>query len=270
MLNQPTHNLEPSACANASDVVAVIPARMASTRLPGKPLLAETGRPMIAHVLAQAQACPAIDRVIVATDENQIVDAVHAAGGEARMTRADHPNGTARIAEVVTHLDGLSDSAIVVNVQGDEPEVDPKHLTRLVQTLRAADPAVPMATLAVPISAEDATNPNLVKVVCSEDQLALYFSRSPVPYHREPSPSTPATMLRHLGVYAYRAGFLPVYAALPPTPLEQAERLEQLRALEHGHRIAVAVLPEGESVRPGIDTPEQYAAFVRRWQENPR
>lgn len=240
--------------------LAILPARYASTRLPGKPLLAQTGKPLIQHVVEQVTQAKSVGRVIVATDDERIFDAVEGFGGEAVMTHSDHPNGTSRLAEVVQTL-GCEPDQLVLNVQGDEPEIDPGVIDALVEAMRA-DAELPMGTVAAPLTdPDDIANPNVVKVVCDHRSRALYFSRSPIPYHRDPDDSAAPPYLRHLGLYAYRAAFLPVYAALPETPLEQTEKLEQLRALEHGHAIAVARTDHAHS---GIDTPEQYAAFVAR------
>jgi len=250
--------------------LAVLPARYASTRLPGKPLLAETGRPLIQHVVERVTQAKSVGRVIVATDDERIFDAVTGFGGEAVMTRADHPNGTSRLAEVVQQL-GCEPDELVLNVQGDEPEIEPGVIDALAEAMRA-DEALPMGTVAAPLTdTDDLQNPNVVKVVCDRRGRAIYFSRSPIPHHRDgqsvtPNPAGPPPYLRHLGIYAYRAAFLPVYAALPETPLEQLEKLEQLRALEHGHAIAVALT---DHAHPGIDTPEQYAAFVARQLQHP-
>jgi len=235
--------------------VAIIPARYASTRLPGKPLLAETGMPLICHVLEAAGRAGRLDAACVATDDERIRDAVEAFGGRAVMTRADHASGTDRLAEAADAL-GLADDDIVVNVQGDEPEIDPAYIDRLVDLL--VDSGAPMATLAAPLDERAAANPNNVKVVLAADGAALYFSRAPIPCDRD---GTGAEYLLHMGIYAYRKRFLTAFAAWPRTPLERVERLEQLRALENGHRIAVGVVP---AAAPGIDTPEDYAAFVRR------
>ncbi len=243
------------------EIVGVIPARFASTRLPGKPLLADTGRPLIQHVVEAARRARRLDRVIVATDDPRIAEAVAAFGGECVMTRADHPSGTDRVAEVAA---GLPDAGIVVNLQGDEPEISGEALDLVVATLEN-DPAASMATLATPIRAEAIyRDPSCVKVVCSRLGHALYFSRSPIPCHREgvpgPESSRPLAYL-HLGLYAYRRDFLLRMAELPPSPLETAEKLEQLRVLEAGHRIAVGIVDEPGV---GIDTPDDYRRFVAR------
>jgi 3-deoxy-manno-octulosonate cytidylyltransferase (CMP-KDO synthetase) len=235
---------------------AVIPARMASTRFPGKPLADLTGKPMIVHVLERVARCQSVGRILVATDDARIVDAVRAAGFEARMTDPAHPNGTSRVAEVARTLD----EELIVNVQGDEPQIEPALVDRTVEAL-AARPDMPMATLVSPFApGEDPANPNIVKCVTAVDGRALYFSRSLVPFDRDRAPGAAAPR-KHVGLYAYRRSFLDVFVRLAPTPLERTESLEQLRALEHGHPILCA---EGEAHFTGIDTPEQYAAFVAR------
>jgi 3-deoxy-manno-octulosonate cytidylyltransferase (CMP-KDO synthetase) len=243
------------------EIVAVIPARFASTRLPGKPLLADTGKPLIRHVVEAARRASRLSRVIVATDDPRIFDAVTSFGGEAVMTRDDHPSGTDRVAEVAA---ALPDAGVVVNLQGDEPEVS-GHALDLVVSLLENDPDAPMATLATPIR-DDAVyrDPACVKVVCSRPGRALYFSRSPIPCHRDGPPATGSPLGHlHLGLYAYRRDFLLKLGTLPPSPLECAERLEQLRVLELGYPIAVGFVDEPGV---GIDTPEDYRRFVERWR----
>jgi 3-deoxy-manno-octulosonate cytidylyltransferase (CMP-KDO synthetase) len=246
------------------EIVAVIPARFASTRLPGKPLLTETGRPLIQHVVEAARRAQLVQRIIVATDDPRIAEAVTAFGGEAMMTRSDHPTGTDRVAEVAARLD---QAQIIVNVQGDEPEIAGATIDRLVSLLKN-DPESPMATLATPVRDEAVyRDPSCVKVVCSRLGRALYFSRSPIPCHRDGLPdlrsaTVPVAHL-HLGLYAYRRDFLLSIARLPPSPLEAVEKLEQLRVLEAGHSIAIAVVDEPSI---GIDTPEDYRRFVERWR----
>lgn len=240
-------------------VVAIIPARFASTRLPGKPLLRETGQTLIQHVVEAAQRATTLDRTIVATDDLRIADAVRAFGGEVSMTRADHPSGTDRVAEVAARLD---DAEIVVNLQGDEPEVAGASIDRLVGLLHS-QPHVGMATLATPIEClEVYRDPSCVKVALDHHGRALYFSRSPIPHHRDQDSGGPLGLL-HLGIYAYRRDFLRDLAKLPPSPLEQAEKLEQLRVLEAGLPIAVGIVAERGI---GIDTPEDYRRFVQRWR----
>jgi 3-deoxy-manno-octulosonate cytidylyltransferase (CMP-KDO synthetase) len=246
------------------EIVGVIPARFASTRLPGKALLSETGRPLIQHVIEAARRAQSLQQIIVATDDVRIADAVTAIGGAVMMTSADHSTGTDRVAEVAARLKG---ARVIVNLQGDEPEVSGDSLDRVVSLLES-DPEAPMATLATPIHDEAIyRDPACVKVVCDRRGRALYFSRSPIPCHRDGLPpagaSGPPLGYLHLGLYAYRRQFLLGLASLPPSALEAAEKLEQLRVLEAGYPIAVGVVDE-PSV--GIDTPEDYQRFVARWR----
>jgi 3-deoxy-manno-octulosonate cytidylyltransferase (CMP-KDO synthetase) len=247
------------------EIVAIVPARFASTRLPGKPLLAETGRPLIQHVVEAAQRAKRLRRVIVATDDPRIADAVTRFGGEVAMTRADHPTGTDRVAEVAARL---PQADIIVNLQGDEPEISAVALD-LVVSLLEGDRDAPMATLATPIrSAAVYRDPSCVKVVAAPRRgRALYFSRSPIPCYRDgdlpADGSLSAIALLHLGLYAYRRDFLLALGALPPSHLEKAEKLEQLRVLEAGYPIALGVVEEPSI---GIDTPEDYRRFVARWR----
>lgn len=239
-------------------VLAVIPARFASTRLPGKPLLAETGKPLIQHVVEQVRRARLVSRIVVATDDQRIADAVSGFGGEVAMTRDDHPNGTSRIAEVVAGLPP-EEAPIIVNVQGDEPEIEPAVIDQLIEGLLDDDEA-PMATLASDFApGEDPANPNIVKLILDHRSRAIYFSRALIPFDRDRTGRL--APLKHPGLYAYRRAFLFDYIALPPSPLEQAEQLEQLRAIEHGYRIAVVRTTVSHH---GIDTPEQYADFVKR------
>jgi 3-deoxy-manno-octulosonate cytidylyltransferase (CMP-KDO synthetase) len=238
------------------NAIAIIPARYASTRLPGKPLLDQTGKPLIQHVVEAVTSASSIQRIVVATDDSRIADAVEAFGGNCVMTRADHPSGTDRIAESAEKL-GLKDDDIVVNVQGDEPEMPGACVDQLVELLAGGDWAI--ATLATPLSDDEADDPNKVKVALRHDGRALYFSRSRIPFDRDLSREV--RYLLHLGIYAYRVAFLKRYAALPPTPAEQAEKLEQLRALESGFDIAVGLTDYRGG---GIDTPADYEAFVSR------
>lgn len=249
-----------------SRIVGVIPARLASSRFPEKVLASETGTPLIVHVLEQARKARALDDVIVAADHPRIAAAVERAGGRAILTRTDHPNGTSRLAEVATHLRTLGEAAdIFVNVQGDEPEIEPEIIDAATELL-VASPWADVATVATPFAPdEDPRNPNLVKVVLGAGGRALYFSRAPIPLHRDAATGgvPRATPLRHVGLYVYRTAFLEQFVAWPPSLLEETESLEQLRVLEHGHQIAVTV----RTVRSqGIDTPEQYAAFVERYK----
>ncbi len=243
--------------------VIIIPARYASVRLPGKPLLRETGKPLIQHVVENVNTASLADDVVVATDDQRIYDAVNAFSGQAVMTRTDHANGTERLAEAAELL-GLADDDIVVNVQGDEPDIPPAMVDTLVEMLRNYD--AHMATLCTPLSAELAKDSNRVKVVfigCGDDSAgpgrALYFSRSLIPFNRDNLADVQYFL--HLGIYAYRVSFLKLYATLAPTPLQQAENLEQLRALEHGYTIAIQPVNYSGN---GIDTPEDYAEFVSR------
>ncbi|MCB1895241.1 MAG: 3-deoxy-manno-octulosonate cytidylyltransferase [Zoogloeaceae bacterium] len=239
----------------------VVPARFASTRLPGKPLADICGQPMVLRVLERAQRSGAGD-IWVATDHEAVAEAVRAAGGQALMTRSDHASGTDRIAEVAETL-GWGDDEVVVNVQGDEPLIDPSLITATAEAL-VDDGAAAIATACHPMqSIEDAFNPNVVKVVCDRAGRALYFSRATIPWARDAFAASrdalPADlpMLRHVGIYAYRCSFLRRYAGLTPAPIEQAESLEQLRALWHGFRIRVIAIDEAPAA--GVDTAEDLA-----------
>jgi 3-deoxy-manno-octulosonate cytidylyltransferase (CMP-KDO synthetase) len=236
----------------------LIPARLASTRLPDKPLADIAGRPMVVHVAERAARAGA-QRVVVAADDARIVDACAAHGVAAVLTRRDHASGSDRLAEACTLL-GLDGDDIVVNVQGDEPLIDPALVARCAALL-AARPDCAVATAAHPIGdASEFANPNVVKLVCDAGGHALYFSRAPIPCWRDapaagalPAPAP----LRHIGLYAYRAGFLRRFPTLAPSPLEQVEALEQLRVLWHGERIAVLVSDAAPG--PGVDTPADLA-----------
>lgn len=197
-----------------------------------------------------------VRQIVVATDDQRIFDAVRGFGGQAMMTRADHRCGTDRIAETAIKL-GLGDQEIVVNVQGDEPDIPAACVDTLVALLEASD--APMATLATRLAPDQADDPNRVKVVLARNGRAMYFSRARIPFDRDRTGH--AGYLLHLGIYAYRVGFLKAFSAMTPTPAEESEKLEQLRALENGHAIAVAVVDYDGA---GIDTPEDYAAFVAR------
>ena len=231
-------------------ILVLIPARMASTRLPGKPLLDIAGEPMIVHVLRRAEEA-AIGRVAVATDAAEIADAVKAHGGEAVMTRADHPSGSDRVFEALTRLDPKGEAEIVVNVQGDFPTIVPDNIRDVLPPL--SDPAVDIATLAAAIhTEEEATNPNVVKAVGSpvkgalggRRMRALYFTRATAPHGEGPR-------YHHIGLYAYRRAALERFVNLPPSPLELQEKLEQLRALEAGMRIDITIV---DTVPRGVDT----------------
>lgn len=219
-------------------VVCIIPARYGSTRLPGKPLADIQGRPMIVHVYERACQIPGMDRVVVATDDERIMACVREAGGEVMITGAEHPSGTDRIAEVARAL-SLTSEDIVVNVQGDQPMLDPQPVLEIVRRL-AAEPDLALTTPACPLDYVEGQNPNRVKVVVDTRWRALYFSRAPIPYIRDGVDSTAGHVhLRHLGLYAYRQEFLQTFVRLRPSPLEQIEKLEQLRALENGYAIGV-------------------------------
>lgn len=231
--------------------VGVIPARWQATRLPGKPLAEIAGRPMIRHVYERASQAATLSRVLVATDDERILAAVREFGGEAVLTAPDHRSGTDRVAEAAEQLA----ADVVVNIQGDEPLVDPAAIDSLVAPFES-DPALAMTTLAVPIRhAGEIEDPGVVKVVVDRQGCALYFSRFPIPFVRDQNAAR-SSRLKHLGLYGYRADFLQAFSRLEPTPLEQAEALEQLRALENGERIFV-VLTEHDAV--SVDTPEDLA-----------
>jgi 3-deoxy-manno-octulosonate cytidylyltransferase (CMP-KDO synthetase) len=254
-----------SARPDAPPFVAVVPARLASTRLPEKPLADIAGKPMVVRVAERAREAGA-ERVLIATDDMRVLDAARAHGFDALLTRADHPSGTDRLAEVATLLD-LPDDTIVVNLQGDEPLIDPA-LVRDVASHLAANPDCAIATAAHPITdAAEVFNPNVVKVVVDARAIALYFSRAPIPWLRDAyqphaggqaievgaMPAPPAdTVFRHIGLYAYRARFLRTYPTLAQAPIERTEMLEQLRAMWHGERIAVLITHEAPA--PGVDT----------------
>lgn len=234
----------------------VIPARLASTRFPAKVLAAETGRPLVQHVVDQVRKCRRVRQIFVAADDQRIVDALRPYETRCMLTSGDHQSGTDRIAEVARQLD----DDIIVNVQADEPEIEPAVVDDLVQLLHSSQAS--MATVAVPFRRDaDPANPNLVKVVIDPNGHAIYFSRSAIPYHRDSSAA--ATYHLHVGIYAYRRAFLLRFAGWEPTPLEQAEKLEQLRAIEHREPIIVQKV---DRATHGIDTPQQYATFVDRFR----
>lgn len=243
----------------------VVPARYASTRLPGKPLADLAGKPMVVRVIEAVARSRATD-VWVATDDERIRVAVEAYGHQALMTRADHVSGTDRIAEVVDRL-GWKDEDIVVNVQGDEPLIDPALIDAVAACL-GADAEAAVATAAHAIEdARDFFNPNVVKVVRGAAGRALYFSRAPIPWARDAFAQDKSSLppelgaLRHIGLYAYRAGFLRLYAGLAPSPLEGVEALEQLRVLWHGYAIGVFVCDQAPPA--GVDTPEDLERVAR-------
>jgi 3-deoxy-manno-octulosonate cytidylyltransferase (CMP-KDO synthetase) len=242
-----------------------IPARLASTRLPRKLLLADTGKPLLQHTWESAKKARSLADVVVATDSSEIAGAAGAFGAHCEMT-GDHPSGTDRIAEVVAR--SFTATEVVVNIQGDEPEVDPRSIDLLVRLL-AEHPEAQMATLATPIHERHVRDsPSCVKVVCAADGRALYFSRSLIPYCRDGDPHQllrgDSPWLLHLGLYAYRREFLTTLTRLPVSRLERLEKLEQLRALEAGAVIQVGVV---DHPAVGIDTPEDYARFVARHRQ---
>ena len=237
----------------------VIPARYGSTRFPAKILAAETGKPLVQHVVDQVRRCKRVREVIVATDDARISAALKPFGTHCVMTDPGHPSGTDRIAE----LAGKLNDEILVNVQGDEPEIEPETVDGLIELLTGSESR--MATAATPfVPPADPRDPNLVKVVMDRDGRAMYFSRSPIPFHRDPADGHRPTYYLHLGIYAYARDFLLRMAGWKPTPAELSERLEQLRALEHGEDIRVLKVHRATH---GIDTPEQYQAFVKRYRE---
>ena len=232
------------------NVVCIIPARYSSTRLPGKPLLDIAGKPMIRHVVEQVRRAKRPSRIIVATDDARIVKAVCDFGGDVQLTAANHPTGTDRLAEVAATL---PEAELIINVQGDEPLIPPQAIDALADAF-SDHPDLQMATLMTPLAEDEFDNPAAVKVAASLDGFALYFSRSLIPYRR--NPGAYSRFFKHIGVYAYRRDFLLQYARLAPTPLELTESLEQLRALEYGFRIR---LIETSFRSIGVDTPEDLA-----------
>lgn len=238
-------------------VIGVIPARLESVRFPAKALADDTGTPLIIHVAKAAARCKRLDRVIVASDAEQILKAASDHGFESCRTQSHHLNGTSRIAEAIKTIEG----DLIVNIQADEPEIDPAVISTAIQALEnAADCQV--GTIASPMKHTESSNdPNIVKVVLDDSNRALYFSRSTIPFDRDQTGH--GDLLRHVGLYVYRRQFLATYADLEPTPAEQLEKLEQLRILERGYRIAVGI---HHCSHVGIDTPEQYRAFVDRHQ----
>ena len=247
---------------------AVVPARFASTRLPGKPLLDLGGKPMVVRV-AERAALSGAEEVWIATDHADVCAAAQQHGHSVLLTRADHPTGTDRLAEVVEQR-GWDDETIIVNVQGDEPLIDPDLVAQTAQQL--ADSGADIATVAHPISdPADFFAPNVVKVVCRANGDALYFSRATIPFPRDHFASATGReslpsefpACRHIGLYAYRARFLRAYARLTPSPLEVFESLEQLRALWHGYRISVLI--SAHLPVPGVDTPEDAALMQKHF-----
>jgi 3-deoxy-manno-octulosonate cytidylyltransferase (CMP-KDO synthetase) len=249
--------------------IAVIPARYGSTRFPGKALVLIKDKPMIQWVYERAKQSTLIDRVIVATDDDRIRGVVESFGGEAIMTSPAHATGTDRIAEVAQKVE----CGLVVNVQGDEPLIRPEMIDQAIRPL-ADDPSIPMGTLCKKIAQhEEAFDPNVVKVVFDRNGFALYFSRAPIPWDRDhwsginsfTGLTLTAPMYKHVGLYVFRREFLLHYAKMHQTPLESAEKLEQLRVLEHGHRIRIAVT-EHESF--GVDIPDDLSKILKRLEES--
>ena len=236
----------------ADAAVAIIPARFNSTRFPGKPIVEIAGKPLIEHVYRRVARACLVNRIVVATDDRRIAEAVERFGGTALMTRKDHPSGTDRLAEAAQ---GLAPDTLVVNVQGDEPMIEPGDIDRAITAARLGDAEI--VTLKTKMSNSQEDDPNRVKVVTDRNGIALYFSRSRIPSR--------GTCFLHIGLYVYRVDFLQKLTKLERTPLEIAESLEQLRALEHGYRIRVV---EVENESWGIDTPEDLQKFRDRSWEN--
>ncbi len=242
------HKLQPK-------VVAIIPARYHSNRFEGKPIAPIMGRPMIEHVYHRARSVPLLSRVVVATDDERIARCVRGFGGEVVMTRPDHASGTDRLAEAATLLD-IPEQDVVVNIQGDQPLFPAEVIEQVARPL-LIDPALPMSTLIYKIiRPEEIHDPNHVKTVFDRNGRALYFSRSPIPFQRDPGSENMPTYYKHLGFYAYRKGFLLTFVGLPEGEWERFEKLEQLRALEYGYTIKV-VLTEHDSIE--VDTPQDVA-----------
>jgi len=242
-------------------VIAVIPARYSSTRFAGKVLAKDTGKFLIQHTYERACLAKLPEKVIIAADDEKVAAAAETFGAECVLTSPEHQSGTDRIAEAVADMD----VEIIVNLQGDEPEIDPANIDYLAKMLMD-NPDCPMATLAAEFqAAEQVSDPNIVKAIIGGNNKAIYFSRSPIPYDREKSGvGNVKQYLRHIGIYAYRKKFLLEITALPQTPLEKNEKLEQLRAIENGYSILVGKV---KHTCDGIDTPEQYAEFVKRYKK---
>ncbi len=237
------------------EVIAIIPARYKSNRFEGKPLAKISDKPMIQHVVERAQKVKLLSRVVVATDDNRIGECVASFGGEFVMTRDDHVSGTDRLAEAAEKI-GISEHDVVVNIQGDQP-LFPNEVVEQVARPLLDDPALPMSTLIYKIVREEEIHdPNHVKTVFDRDDYALYFSRSPIPFQRNPEDTETPTYYKHLGFYAYRKGFLLSFVALPEGEWERFEKLEQLRALEYGYKIKVT-LTEHDSIE--VDTPDDLS-----------
>lgn len=245
-----------SQTASTQHIIGILPARWGSTRFPGKPLHLIAGKPLIRHVWERCQAAESLSEILVATDDPRIAEAVAAFGGKAVMTSPDHPTGTDRLAEAAKHV---PQATHILNIQGDEPLIDPALIDELAQAL-IDDPDLHMVTAANLLDPADpaVADPNVVKTVLKKNGHALYFSRSALPFFRNPVPGL--QVLRHKGIYGYRRDFLENFVTWPPSPLEQAESLEQLRALENGANIRVLIT---EDTSPGVDTPEQALAIER-------
>ncbi len=238
-------------------ILGVIPARFASSRFPGKPLALIAGKPMIQHVWERSRQSGCLSRILIATDDPRIADAARSFGAEIALTRDDHPSGTDRVAEAAA----ATDADVIVNIQGDEPLIDPAAIDTAIHTL-LDDSACQMATLKKRIlTAEEINNPNVVKVVTAHDGRALYFSRSPIPFNR----GGDAVYWKHIGLYVYRRSLLLGYSSLPPGALEEAEKLEQLRALENGIPIRVA---ETSYETIGVDTPQDLQAVLNLFKDS--
>ena len=245
-----------SETASSHHIIGILPARWGSTRFPGKPLHRIAGKPLIQHVWERCQGAKLLSQIIVATDDQRIADAVIAFGGKPVMTSTDHPTGTDRLAEAAK---AIPEATHIINIQGDEPLIDPTLIDELAQAL-IDDPALHMVTAANQLDPADPSiaDPNVVKTVLKANGHALYFSRSPLPYFRDAVPGL--SVLRHKGIYGYRRDFLETFVTWPPSPLELAESLEQLRALENGANIRVLTTSD---TSPGVDTPEQAAEIER-------
>jgi 3-deoxy-manno-octulosonate cytidylyltransferase (CMP-KDO synthetase) len=238
-------------------VLIVLPVRLGSTRLPQKAILNQTGKPLVVHAADQAAKSDYVDQVVIAGDHDDIKSAVDPYSYKYISTGGHHTSGSSRCAEVLDCLD----ANIVVNVQGDEPEVDPDHIDAVIEAM--TDPDAKCSTLACPLDPHDQANPNVVKVAIACNGTALYFSRSLIPFDRD---NAGAERWRHVGLYAYRPDTLRQFCQMSQTTLEQTEQLEQLRLLEHG--VPIKVVTHQEPSPPGVDTMEQYEAFVKRWLRN--
>ncbi|GAA5484036.1 3-deoxy-manno-octulosonate cytidylyltransferase [Haloferula sargassicola] len=247
--------------SRGTHIVGILPARWGSSRFPGKPLHLIAGKPLIQHVWERCRQCTKLDALAIATDDARIQSAAEAFDARVIMTSPDHPTGTDRIAEA---LGSLPQASHIVNIQGDEPLIEPALIDELAAVM-AADPALDMATAANPLDPADPAvhDPNVVKVVTALDGRALYFSRSPLPFFRNAVDGLP--VYRHKGIYAYRRSFLETFVTWPPSPLERAESLEQLRALENG--ASIQVIPTTDT-SPGVDTPEQALEIERLLAES--